>query len=137
MCATEPGGELLDAVGRARARNGREREARDRLAALHADFATLTAGGREVLSHVVEGRLNKQIAGELGSSERTVKVHRKSIMAKGRRPLGHGADPTDPGKGRTGPGFTQVQSTQRSASPIVRLRTVDERYSPHLRRGRR
>ena len=77
-----PCGELLDAVGRALARNGREREARDRLAALHARFATLTAREREVLSQVVEGRLNKQIAGELGISERTVKVQRKSIMTK-------------------------------------------------------
>ena len=41
-----------------------------------------SAREREVLDHVLRGRLNKQIAGDLGIHERTVKVHRKSIMTK-------------------------------------------------------
>jgi FixJ family two-component response regulator len=73
---------LLDAVRRALARDLREREARDHLGALRARFDTLTAREREVLDHVVRGRLNKQIAGDLGIGERTVKVHRRSIMTK-------------------------------------------------------
>jgi FixJ family two-component response regulator len=43
---------------------------------------TLTPREHEVLNQVVSGRLNKQIAGELGITERTVKEHRKRVMEK-------------------------------------------------------
>ena len=49
---------------------------------LRARFETLTAREREVMSWVVAGRLNKQIAGEMGISEITVKVHRGQVMRK-------------------------------------------------------
>ncbi len=45
-------------------------------------FETLTAREREVMAGVVAGRLNKQIAGDLGISEITVKVHRGQVMRK-------------------------------------------------------
>jgi FixJ family two-component response regulator len=45
-------------------------------------LATLTARERDVLRHVVAGRLNKQIAAELGTVEKTVKVHRARVMEK-------------------------------------------------------
>ena len=45
-------------------------------------FESLTGRERLVLAHVLEGRLNKQIAYDLGINERTVKVHRRSIMTK-------------------------------------------------------
>ena len=45
-------------------------------------FATLSPREREVLSHVVRGRMNKQIAGDLGIHERTVKLHRTAITSK-------------------------------------------------------
>ena len=45
-------------------------------------FAPVSLREREVLSQVLRGRLNKQIAGDLGIHERTVKMHRKSIMTK-------------------------------------------------------
>ena len=45
-------------------------------------FDAISPREREVLGHVLRGRLNKQIAGDLGIHERTVKVHRKSIMTK-------------------------------------------------------
>jgi len=45
-------------------------------------FASLTPRQREVMAWVVSGRLNKQIAGELGTSEITVKVHRSQVMHK-------------------------------------------------------
>jgi FixJ family two-component response regulator len=45
-------------------------------------MATLTPREREVLSHVVAGRLNKQIAGDLGTVEKTIKVHRARMMQK-------------------------------------------------------
>jgi len=77
-----PKEELLDAVRRALARNVRERAARARLENLRAPFAELTAREREVLAHVLTGQLNKQIAGDLGIDERSVKRHRTSIMAK-------------------------------------------------------
>ena len=77
-----PKERLLDAVQRALARDAREREARARQRAVRARFETMTAREREVLGHVLQGKLNKQIAGDLGIHERTVKVHRKSIMTK-------------------------------------------------------
>jgi FixJ family two-component response regulator len=52
------------------------------LAVLRARFETLTAREREVMASVVTGRLNKQIAGDLGISEITVKVHRGQVMRK-------------------------------------------------------
>ena len=73
---------LLDAVRRAVARDAREREARARQLELCGRFDTITAREREVLGHVLRGRLNKQIAHDLGIGERTVKVHRKSLMTK-------------------------------------------------------
>jgi FixJ family two-component response regulator len=45
-------------------------------------LATLTPREREVLEHVVRGRLNKQIAGDLGTVEKTIKVHRARVMQK-------------------------------------------------------
>jgi len=52
------------------------------LAALRRAFEQLTSREREVLHHVVQGRLNKQIADALGIHERTVKLHRTAITAK-------------------------------------------------------
>ncbi len=77
-----PKEKLLDAVRRALARDARERAARTRQRELRARFDTLTERELEVLSHVVQGRLNKQIAGDLGIHERTVKLHRTAIMTK-------------------------------------------------------
>ena len=77
-----PKEKLLDAVKRALARDSREREARDRQHHLRALFDTLTEREREVLAHVVQGRLNKQIAWDLGIHERTVKLHRTAITTK-------------------------------------------------------
>jgi two-component system response regulator FixJ len=79
---TAPKKKLLDAVTRALARDARERDARGRRRELRARFATLTERELEVLSHVVQGKLNKQIAGDLGIHERTVKLHRTAITAK-------------------------------------------------------
>ena len=74
--------DLLEAVKRALARDAREREARNRQRELRARFGTLTAREFEVLGHVVRGKLNKQIAGDLGIHERTVKLHRTAITTK-------------------------------------------------------
>jgi two-component system, LuxR family, response regulator FixJ len=73
---------LLEAVKRALARDARERAERARLAALRARFAALTPRELEVLKHVVQGKLNKQIAADLGIHERTVKLHRTAITTK-------------------------------------------------------
>ncbi len=77
-----PKEKLLEAVTRALARDSRDRAARTRQRELRALFDTLTEREREVLSHVVQGRLNKQIAGDLGIHERTVKLHRTAITTK-------------------------------------------------------
>jgi FixJ family two-component response regulator len=74
--------DLLDAIqqglGRDRTRRAHEAE----IAALLQRFQSLTGGERKVLPLVVSGRPNKQIAGEIGTSEATVKVHRSQLMKK-------------------------------------------------------
>jgi FixJ family two-component response regulator len=77
-----PKDELIDAVKRALARDAKERAERARLESLRAPFAALTPRELEVLKHVVQGRLNKQIAYDLGIHERTVKLHRTAITTK-------------------------------------------------------
>ena len=77
-----PKEKLIDAVTRALARDAHEREARAHQNELLARFEALSERELEVLSHVVQGRLNKQIAGDLGIHERTVKLHRTSITTK-------------------------------------------------------
>ena len=79
---TAPKTELLDAVTRAIARDRQERNARVRQSELRALFDTLSERELEVLSHVVRGRLNKEIAWDLGIHERTVKLHRTAITTK-------------------------------------------------------
>src|SRR3954468_16916505 len=74
--------DLLDAVGTALERDRVRRSGETRLAELRSRFDTLTARERQVMSLVVAGRLNKQIAGELGVSEMTVKMHRRQVMRK-------------------------------------------------------
>ena len=74
--------QILGAVQQALARDAQERESRARQRELRARFDTLTKREREVLSHVVRGRLNKQIAGDLDIHERTVKLHRTAITTK-------------------------------------------------------
>jgi FixJ family two-component response regulator len=74
--------ELLDAVRRALARNARARDERARLRQLRIRFDALTHREREVLAHVLQGKLNKQTAFDLGITERTVKVHRSNAMKK-------------------------------------------------------
>ena len=77
-----PKNKLVDAVNRALARDARERSSRERQRELRARFAALSERELEVLSHVVQGRLNKQIAYDLGIHERTVKLHRTAITTK-------------------------------------------------------
>jgi two-component system response regulator FixJ len=86
LTKTAPKEDLLDAIRRAVSRDAREREERLRRREVRERFATLTDREREVLGHVVRGRLNKQIAGDLGINERTVKLHRTSITTKLRAP---------------------------------------------------
>jgi FixJ family two-component response regulator len=73
---------LLEAVRNALARDSERRAARQRDGDLHARFATLTPRERAVFTLVTAGKLNKQIASALGTSERTVKAHRAQVMDK-------------------------------------------------------
>jgi RNA polymerase sigma factor (sigma-70 family) len=73
---------LLDAVQRALARDATQRMAREEADRLHVQFASLTQRQREVFDRIVAGKLNKQIADELGIAERTVKREREQVMAK-------------------------------------------------------
>jgi len=74
--------DLLEAVTRALELDRRSRLQRTELSAVGAQFETLTAREREVVKHIVKGRLNKQVAADLGISEITVKVHRRHAMEK-------------------------------------------------------
>jgi FixJ family two-component response regulator len=76
------GGRLIGAVSAAIEKDRSAREVQAGRAALEARLATLTRREREVLELVVAGRLNKQIAAELGTAEKTVKVHRACMMRK-------------------------------------------------------
>ena len=73
---------LLAAIARAEKRDGETRQNHSEVASIQARVMTLTPREREVLAHVVAGRLNKQIAGDLGTVEKTIKVHRGRMMQK-------------------------------------------------------
>jgi FixJ family two-component response regulator len=80
------GRDLLDAVRRAinRTRDAVARQAE--CAEIRRRHDTLTSREREVFSLVVSGLLNKQVAGELGAAEKTIKIHRGRVMAKMQAP---------------------------------------------------
>ena len=74
--------DLVAAVYAALEKDRASREGLAVLASINLRLSTLTPREREVLSRVVEGKLNKQIAAELGTAEKTVKVHRARMMRK-------------------------------------------------------
>jgi len=74
--------ELLDAIYQALERDRNAREQRARVGELQSRYESLTPREREVMARVAAGLLNKQIAGELGTSEATVKIHRHQVMEK-------------------------------------------------------
>jgi FixJ family two-component response regulator len=74
--------ELLDAIRQALVRDGETRVVRAEQHALHDRFAKLTARERDVFALVVAGRMNKEIAAELGTAEQTIKQHRGRVMQK-------------------------------------------------------
>jgi FixJ family two-component response regulator len=74
--------DLLEAVEAGLARDRARRESDRALSALRERFETLSSREREVMMQVTVGRLNKQIASDLGISESTVKVHRTNLMRK-------------------------------------------------------
>jgi FixJ family two-component response regulator len=74
--------DLLDAIHSAIERDRKRRREAVRVAELRERFATLSERERQIMTLVVIGRANKQIAAELGLSEMTVKVHRGQVMRK-------------------------------------------------------
>jgi FixJ family two-component response regulator len=74
--------DLLDAIQLGLARDRAALEDEKEMAVLRARFELLTPREREVMAHVARGRLNKQIAADIGVSEITVKVHRGQAMRK-------------------------------------------------------
>ena len=74
--------ELLDAIQQALERDRNAREQRAEIEELRSRYRLLTPREREVMALVVTGLLNKQVAGELGTSEASVKVHRQHVMEK-------------------------------------------------------
>ena len=78
--------DLLDAIHLGLARDRARLERERGLDALRERYDSLTAREREVMEHVVRGRMNKQIAGDIGISEMTVKIHRGNMTRKMRAP---------------------------------------------------
>ena len=74
--------DMLDAVLSAIARDSERLLAEQALDGLQSQYATLSAREREVMGLVASGKMNKQVAGDLGLSEITVKIHRGSAMRK-------------------------------------------------------
>ncbi|WP_074125044.1 response regulator [Bradyrhizobium sp. NAS96.2] len=74
--------QLIEAITRAVARHELVRDQRTRLDSLRALLAKLTPRERQVFDLIVCGRINKQIAHELGTTERTIKAHRHQVMEK-------------------------------------------------------
>ena len=74
--------QLIDAIERALARSEALRSQRSKLDSIFAHLATLTPRERQVFDLIVRGKINKQIATELGTTERTVKAHRHEVMEK-------------------------------------------------------
>src|SRR5207253_7614011 len=77
-----PKDTLIDAIERAVTRHRATREHNTRLKMLRSLIARLTPREREVFERVVRGKMNKQIAFELGTTERTIKAHRQKVMEK-------------------------------------------------------
>ena len=73
---------LLGAVAQAVARDAEARAARARQHDVQARYDRLTPREREVFAHLISGQLNKQVAYDLGTAERTIKAHRHAIMEK-------------------------------------------------------
>jgi FixJ family two-component response regulator len=74
--------DLLHAVNEAIKRANVTRDAQSKLAELLSHYNLLTRREREVMARVVAGKLNKQIAAELGTTEKTIKFHRAHMMQK-------------------------------------------------------
>jgi FixJ family two-component response regulator len=74
--------DMLDAVATALERDRRRRDTDRRMSDLQSRFDTLTPREREVMDRVAAGLMNKQVAGDLGISEITVKIHRGHVMRK-------------------------------------------------------
>jgi FixJ family two-component response regulator len=74
--------DMLDAVAHALESDRKRRDAEQSVAAVRSAFETLTSREREIMKFVTSGLMNKQVAGKLGLSEITVKIHRANVMKK-------------------------------------------------------
>ena len=73
---------LIPAIQKALAENRRRNGERAQVEGVRARIRTLTEREHEVMLHIIAGELNKQIAGDLGTVEQTIKVHRRRVLEK-------------------------------------------------------
>ena len=74
--------DLLAAIARAEKQDSESRSANARLNSINDKLAMLTPRERELMTHVIAGQLNKQIAADIGIVEKTMKLHRGRVMRK-------------------------------------------------------
>ncbi|WP_375304960.1 response regulator [Bradyrhizobium sp. A11] len=77
-----PASQLIDAIERALARQEVASQRRSKLETIRSLLSSLTPRERQVFDRIVRGRINKQVAHEIGTTERTVKAHRQQVMEK-------------------------------------------------------
>jgi FixJ family two-component response regulator len=74
--------EIFEPIAGAEKQDADARRVQAERTSIQAKTATLTPRQQQVMGHVLAGRLNKQIAGDLGTVEKTIKVHRSRVMGK-------------------------------------------------------
>ena len=74
--------QLLESVAGAVSKNVRDQRQQTELGSIQERYATLTPREREVMALIVTGKLNKQVAADLGTGEKTIKVHRARVLEK-------------------------------------------------------
>ena len=135
--------DLLDAIQLGLSRDRARRENEKALAALRERFGSLSPREREIMIEVARGRLSKQIAGDIGIAEATVKVHRSRLMRQDEGPFASRAKPNG-GQAQTVTRGAATLAPRRDKTDVSKLkdqfplrRVIASRSVPDRSQGRR